>query len=131
MEQHFQVRPGIDLMPACPILWHRLLRAASLHHAPTFFKSSPGQFPAFLAGWKEDVEVTGNGRKGDGFLGTRGGHGFWVSLDAIHRCALCRRRPTELPAIVVATLAAADGVTGLWSDGLQGRIVRFPSHANL
>src|SRR5438874_13510550 len=71
MEQHFQVRPGIDLMPACPILWHRLLRAASLHHAPTFFKSSPSQFPAFLAGWKEDVEVTGNGRKGEGFLGNQ------------------------------------------------------------
>src|SRR5438874_3690122 len=106
MEQHFQVRPGIDLMPACPILWHRLLRAASLHHAPTFFKSSPNQFPAFLAGWKEDVEVTGNGRKGEGFLGNQRRSRILGEPCAIHRCALCRRRPTELPAIVVAALAA-------------------------
>src|ERR1700730_11710818 len=34
------MRPGIDLMPAVPVLGHRLLHSGPLHHAPPFSKAN-------------------------------------------------------------------------------------------
>src|ERR1700732_4335844 len=34
------MRPGIDLIPAAPVLGHRLLHPGPLHHAPPFSKAN-------------------------------------------------------------------------------------------
>src|SRR5439155_6968540 len=40
VEQYLEMRPGIDLMPAAPVLGHRLLHPRSLHHAPPFSRAN-------------------------------------------------------------------------------------------
>jgi hypothetical protein len=43
MEPYLELRPGIDMMPAAPVLGHRLLHPRSLHHAPPFQSIVVGQ----------------------------------------------------------------------------------------
>jgi len=43
MKQYLELRPGIDLVPAAPVLGHRLLHPRSLHHAPPFSKANVPQ----------------------------------------------------------------------------------------
>jgi hypothetical protein len=43
VEQYLEIWPGIDMMPAAPVLGHRLLHPRSLHHAPPFPSIVVGQ----------------------------------------------------------------------------------------
>ena len=36
VKQYLEMRPGIDMMPAIPVLGHRLLHPRSFHHPPPF-----------------------------------------------------------------------------------------------
>jgi hypothetical protein len=40
VEQYLKMRPGIDMMPAAPVLRHRLLHSWSLHHIPPFSRAN-------------------------------------------------------------------------------------------